>query len=257
MRDPPKSLGLRRDVERGKVDGLVGRRVGRAPDERRDREVGQHDDDSVRDRGHDQMLWRQKAGHAADPPRSRPDERRGQGGEDKQQNPGRGAAHRAHARKLGALPSAERALRDMSDQLTPEGVTGLHRERVQRPEIPLGQPKQRRPAEPGHDQSDEHDERRPDDAGRLGEPAGRFAEPGGQNERRRAQKDRRQQDLDDPTERELGDADLAEQTARDRKEGALLRRRVVVLEVAKTGIEDRRLGSLVGIGNCFVHGLGV
>src|ERR1700727_977768 len=56
MRDAPDAAVRWRSVERIEVEWLIHRGVGEAPDERSRREVSRHDDDSVCERGDDQMM---------------------------------------------------------------------------------------------------------------------------------------------------------------------------------------------------------
>ena len=134
----------------------------------------------------------------------------------------------------------------MPDQFSPESVAGLDGERVQRPEVRLGEPKQWTPTESRDDHGGKHDERRANPC-RFRETAGGLADPGRQDQRREPQENRRQQDLDEPAEGELGQADLAEKAARNRQQRALLGRRMIVLEVAEAGIE---IDAPAGCGLC-------
>ena len=65
MRDPPHARAGRRVVERCKIERLVGRGVGKAPDERSGREISRHQGDRVGDRRRDQEVRRQDIGDRA------------------------------------------------------------------------------------------------------------------------------------------------------------------------------------------------
>ena len=177
MRHPPDAAARRR-VERVEVERLVHARVGEAPDERGRREVSRHDDDSVGERGPDQMMRDREIRGRSDPPRRRPDEGSDDASDGGEQDSGAGAAHRPHTRKLRSPVWPEGSFREMADRLAAQGVSGLNRERIERPEIRLRDAKQRAPAEPPcGDDSEKHKrgansvvqglgQRRPDPCGR-------------------------------------------------------------------------------------------
>ena len=176
--------------------------------------------------------------------RHRPGDGGDQRRDDEQKDARRRAARRAHPRELRSRPPAERPLGEMPDRLAPERVAGLHRERVQRPEIRLGEPEQRAPAVDRDRRRGDHDDHRAD-LGRLVEAVRRLADPRRQDQRREAEQNRGREDLDRPGDGELGQADLAEQASGDREQRALLGRRVIALEIAETRIDQRR-----GSGRC-------
>ena len=102
MRHPPDPPVRRRAVEPLEVERLVRAGVGESPDERGCGEVGRHDDDGVGERGQDQLERRGEIRRRSDPPRRRPNGDRDQGGDQSEEDSGAGAAHRPHARELGA-----------------------------------------------------------------------------------------------------------------------------------------------------------
>ena len=207
MRDAPDARARRRDVEGLEIKRLIREGVGGAPDEGGNREISRRDNDCVRDHRHDQKTRRHEVCGRACPAGRRPDRRRDQGRDEKEQDARGRTAHRAHASELGAAPAAQGTLRRVPNGFPPKGVAGLDRERIQRPEVCFGEPKQRAPAEPGDHERRNNDERGADARG-LGETAGGFAYPGCQDQWRGAQQHRRQQHLDKPAQQELRDADL-------------------------------------------------
>ena len=145
VRDAEDVRAGRRRARRRKLERLVGGRVGDPPNQRRDGEIGGHDDDRIGDRRNNKPMRRQEIGGRSDPLWHRPRDGGDQRRDDEQKDARRRAARRAHPRELRSRPPAERPLGEMTDRLAPERVAGLHRERVQRPEIRLGEPEQRAP----------------------------------------------------------------------------------------------------------------
>jgi hypothetical protein len=149
MRDPPDASGVRWHIESLEIERLVAGRLGEAPDERGDRQIGGHDEDYVRYRPDDEEMRRHEVGDGAGPVCERPCGESDRGRNHEHEQPRGGAASCAYARKLGACSTFQRALDQVPHGLAPERVAGLNRERVQRPEILLRHAKQGAPAEPG------------------------------------------------------------------------------------------------------------
>ena len=129
----------RRGIERFEVERLVHARVGEAPDQRRRRQIGRHDDDSVGERRHrsrrcgtDQIVpadpIQRVAGQAAGATSAAMRDK---------QDAGAGAAYCAHARKLALRRRRleRHPFRRCRIASRHERVSGLHAERVERPEI--------------------------------------------------------------------------------------------------------------------------
>ena len=171
MRDAPRPAAPRWRIEGAQVARLRHRRVGEAPNQRGEAEIGRDDDDGVGERQFDQGAQRGELGESDSPPGVGPGERndaerdraeqdarhRGTGGADG------GAAGRAHAPRQPLLD-------DLPESFAADDVKGLDAQRVERPEARLGEPQQRTPAEPS-----EADEDRDDDEGRdagqdIGDP---------------------------------------------------------------------------------------
>ena len=92
MRDAPDAAARGRGVERFEVERLVHARVREAPDERRRREIGRHDDDCVGEGRQDQLMRRRKVMARSDPSRPRPDGVGDERRDDDKQHSGAGAA---------------------------------------------------------------------------------------------------------------------------------------------------------------------
>ena len=109
MRDAPDAVAGAGVVEPLEIERLVGGRVGEAPDERGDREIGGHDDDRVGDRRKDEELRRGEIGDRADPARRRPRRERDQRRDGEEKQPGGGAA-------LARRRASDAPLRRFSDR---------------------------------------------------------------------------------------------------------------------------------------------
>ena len=144
----------------------------------------------------------------------------------------------------------------MPQRFAPERIAGLHRERVQRPEIFLDHSKQGTPAEPGNRKGNKNDQDESRSRGLCKTDPG-FSDPGGQHDRSQAEQHRGQQDREHPGEHEFGQADFGKKTAEDREKRALPRGGLVVLHVAASGIDNpisgAREGRSIVFGGRVVH----
>ena len=202
MRDPPDARARRRGVEGLEIERLVGAGVGKAPDERPDREIDRHDDGSVGDRRNDEEARGDEIRHRSYPLSLRPGGKGDQPRDREEKDSRAGAAERANARQIGAALAIERPLGQVPQRLAPDRVAGLDRQGVQRPEVGLCEPEKRAPADPSDRKDRQNDDRRADPR-RLGKPVPSLSDPAGQHERREAQQDRGQQDRDKPGEQQF------------------------------------------------------
>ena len=138
---------------------------------------------------------------------------RNQRRDDGEKNSGGRATHGPHPHELGSPARCESALRQMADRLAAQGVSRLNAKRVERPEIRLGDPKQRSPAEPADEDDREQHEPRAD-AIQFQDSGKNVPDPCRRDKRRETQDRRRQHDRRDPREQEFRQADLGEEAAR-------------------------------------------
>ena len=136
----------------------------------------------------------------------------------------------------GQLP-APHPFRQMTQRFAGERVAGLHGERVERPEIGLGNPKQRPPSDPS--QRDDRDK-----ASAVPIPVSAasrcdsFRKPGGRQQRRQTQQHCRQQQQHRPGEQQLGQTDFDQQAAGDGEQGPLPGTGGIVLDIALARIDQ-------------------
>ena len=72
MSHPPDPLAQARGVERLEIERLLHRRIGEAPHERRQGQIGRHDHDGVGERRQNELMGDRQIGSRADPARRRP-----------------------------------------------------------------------------------------------------------------------------------------------------------------------------------------
>ena len=140
--------------------------------------------------------------------------------------------------ELGSPARVRKSLRQMADRLAAQGVARLNAKRVQRPEIRLGDAKQRAPAEPADEDDREQHEPRAESV-EFQHSGKNVPDPCRRDKRREPQDRRRQHDRRHPREQEFRQADFGEQAAGDRQKRLLLRARNVVLGVSVARVEDR------------------
>ena len=147
----------------------------------------------------------------------------------------------------------------MPNGFPPKGVAGLDRERIQRPEVCFGEPKQRAPAEPG-----DHERRNTTSAAPTPVASARRPEASliqavrisGEAPSSTAGTNIWTNQLNS----ELRDADLGQKAARDGEQRALLRRGMVILKIAEARVENGSAGGprfyrAIRVGGRFVHRL--
>ena len=221
--------------------------VGESPDERRRGQIGRHDDDGVGERRPDQVERRGEIRRRSDPPRRRPHGDCDQGRDRSEEDSCAGAAHRAHARQLGAALWPERSLGEMPDRLAAQGVSRLNAQGVERPEIRFRRAKQRPPADPAR--AGDSDQHQPGaDAVQFQQPGPDVADPCGRDQRRETQDRRRKHDRRRPRDDELCQADLGQEAAGDCEQRLLLGARRVVLGISVARVDEQRAGP--GFGRC-------
>ena len=189
--------------------------------------------------GHDQLMRDGEIRGRSDPPRRRPNDDRDQGRDGGEEDSGAGAAHRPHARELGAAPCLQRSLRQMPDRLAAQGVSRLNAKALSAQKFASATRNKRPPADPARaDDREKHESRRrmPYNSSNLEKTPPTHAVA---TERREAQDRRRQHDRRRPRDEELRQADLRQEAAGDREQRLLLRARGVVLGVSVARIDDR------------------
>src|SRR6266404_4296714 len=139
MGDAPAAAIGGRSIERNEIERLIHAGIREAPDERGDREITRHQNDSVGERWHDQTMQRHEVGHGADPTRAWPDENADQRRASAHHDAGAGGTRGAQPRSPGGgTVSAKHPLRQMAQRLAAKHVAGLNDERIERPEVDLG-----------------------------------------------------------------------------------------------------------------------
>ena len=181
----------------------------------------------------------------SDPARRRPNGDRDQRGDQSEEDSGAGAAHRPHARELGAAPWLQRSLGQMADRLAAQGVSRLNPQGVERPEIRFRRAQQRPPADPARAGDSEKDDRGADPV-QFQQSREDVADPCRRDQRRETQDRRRKDDRRRPCQQELGQADLGQKAAGDRHERLLLGTRRVVFRVTVAGVDERLRRTALG-----------
>ena len=147
-------------------------------------------------------------------------------------------AARNRARPAGGGVPREYPLRQMAQRLAAKYITWLDGERVERPEVDLGDPQQRPPSDPSQrDESDQYQYQCGADFRQRQNVPRHLGEPCGRHQRREAEQDRRQQQRDRPGEQQFRQTDFDQQTSGDREQRPLSGARGVVLDIALTRID--------------------
>ena len=140
----------------------------------------------------------------------------------------------------GIADARQQSIGKVAESFAADDIGRLHGERVQRPEAFFGEPQQRPAGKPAGRQDRQQQQRRPEFAEQADRLGPRDAEPDRHQQWRRSEQQAREADQQHPGDRQLGEADLRQQAARQREQRTPLGARRVVLDVAVARIDDRR-----------------
>ena len=222
---PPEDAGS----NAAEIDGLLHARVRKAPHQRCDRQIGRHQHDGIGQRRHGEAMQAENGSCNRPRPARAGQARIGDRAPPATATMAPAATELAPRNRPGGamvklLP--DMPFRQVTQRFAAERVAGLHGERVQRPEIRLGDPKQRPPSDPPHGSDRKQDEYRSPARLRSGQvDPEAFASQADARSGAKPKQHCRQHDRERPGEQQLRQADFGQQASGDREERPLPRAR--------------------------------